>query len=197
METFYSLRALLSNARDVELSGSQSPQYEQGNSESSMCLVRKVIKESLTNLEKSTDAVKPIRWELGSCWVQHLQKQEAPAGDKAETPNEDKAETLVKGLGKQFKSLKKREKKQKDADCSDDTEESNLGQESSVGEQDSQESNTDPELKKLIPEEAFLRLKESGTGLHLKVCSSVLKSEDINFTCLLCLKRLISVIYFL
>ncbi|GKE33683.1 protein TSS, partial [Tanacetum coccineum] len=106
------LRALLPNSRDVELSGSQSPQSEQGNFESSRSLVRQVIKESLTNLEKSKDSGKPIRWELGSCWVQHLQKQEAPAGDNAESPNEDKAEAVVKGLGKQFKMLKKRDKKQ-------------------------------------------------------------------------------------
>nr|GEY21948.1 protein TSS [Tanacetum cinerariifolium] len=163
-----SLRALLPNSRDVELSGSQSPQSEQGNFEYSRSLVRQVIKESLTNLEKSKDSGKPIRWELGSCWVQHLQKQEAPAGDNAESPNEDKAEAVVKGLGKQFKMLKKRDKKQSEADGSDDTEESNLGQESTVGEIDSQESNFESELKKLIPEEAFLRLKEGGTGLHLK-----------------------------
>ncbi|KAI3788936.1 hypothetical protein L2E82_01719 [Cichorium intybus] len=54
-------------------------------------------------------------------------RQETPSGD--DSPNEDKAETVVKGLGKQFKMLKNREKKS---------------------------------------EEAFLRLKESGTNLHLK-----------------------------
>ncbi|KVI06069.1 Tetratricopeptide-like helical [Cynara cardunculus var. scolymus] len=164
-----SLRALLHNSRDSDLSGSQSPQSEQSSFESSRCLVRQVIKESLNNLEKSADSGLPIRWELGSCWLQHLQKQEAPAGNNSERPNEDKAEAVVKGLGSQFKMLKKREKKQSDADCSDDTEESNLGQESSVGEPDSKESSSESELKKLIPEEAFLRLKESGTGLHLKV----------------------------
>ncbi|KAI3759626.1 hypothetical protein L6452_07572 [Arctium lappa] len=163
-----SLRALLHNSRDADLSGSQSPQSEQGNFESSRCLVRQVIKESLNNLEKSADSGKPIRWELGSCWLQHLQKQEAPAGNNSERPNKDKAEAVVKGLGSQFKMLKKREKKQSDADCSDDTEESNLGQESSVGEPDNKEPSSESELKKLIPEEAFLRLKESGTGLHLK-----------------------------
>lgn len=154
----------------MEVSESQSPKSEQKIFESLRCLVRRVIKESLNNLEKSTDSVKPIRWELGSCWVQHLQKQEAPSGDKAEKPNEDKPESVVKGLGKQFKLLKKREKKQNDVDCSDDTEEGSVSQENTVGEPDSQESYTDSELKQLISEEAFLRLKESGTGLHLKVC---------------------------
>ncbi|XP_071710062.1 protein REDUCED CHLOROPLAST COVERAGE 3 [Rutidosis leptorrhynchoides] len=163
-----SLRALLPNSGGVELSGSQSPQAEQGNLKSSRYLVRRVIKESLTNLEKSTDSGRPIRWELGSCWVQYLQKQEAPAGDDAKRPKNDKAETEVKGLGQQFKMLKKREKKQSDADCSDSTEEINLSQESTVIESDSPESNFDSELKKLISEAAFLRLKESGTGLHLK-----------------------------
>ncbi|KAM0033371.1 putative clustered mitochondria protein [Helianthus debilis subsp. tardiflorus] len=160
-----SLRALLPNSKTAELSESQSPKSEQGDIESFRCLVRRVIKESLTNLEKSTDSVKPIRWELGSCWVQHLQKQEAPPGDNTEKTNEDKAEAVVKGLGKQFKMLKKREKKQSDIDCSDDAEESNLGQEESNIDS---ESNVDSELKNLVSEEAFLRLKESGTGLHLK-----------------------------
>ncbi|KAK1434042.1 hypothetical protein QVD17_10960 [Tagetes erecta] len=163
-----SLRALLPNLRDVEVSESQSPKSEQHNVESLSCLVSRVIKESLNNLEKSTDAVKPIRWELGSCWVQHLQKQEAPSGDKAEKTNEDKPESVVKGLGKQFKLLKKREKKQNDVDCSDDTEEGSAGQENTVGEPDNQELYTGSELKQLISEEAFLRLKDSGTGLHLK-----------------------------
>ncbi|KAL8230404.1 hypothetical protein R6Q57_000182 [Mikania cordata] len=164
-----SLRALLPSMRDVEVSESQSPRSDQGDFESLRCLVRQVIKESLNNLEKSTDPVNSIRWELGSCWVQHLQKKEAPTGDNTEKPNDDKAETVVKGLGKQFKMLKKLEKKQSDADCSDDTEESNSGQENTtVGGLDTQESNFDSELKKFIPEEAFLRLKESGTGLHLK-----------------------------
>lgn len=149
---------------------------EQGNVEASRCLVKQVIKESLKNLEKSEASGKPIRWELGSCWVQHLQKQETPSGDNS--PNEDKAETVVKGLGKQFKMLKKREKKQNDADSSDETEENNLGQESSVSESDIKESNSESELTKLIPEEAFLRLKESGTGLHLKVCSSLFKNKS-------------------
>ncbi|KAI3786001.1 hypothetical protein L1987_45127 [Smallanthus sonchifolius] len=170
-----SLRALLPNLGDVELSESQSPQSEQGNLESLRCQVRGVIKESLNNMEKSTVSVKPIRWELGSCWVQHLQKQEAPSGDNTEKPNEDKPETVVKGLGKQFKMLRKREKKQSDVDCSDDTEEGNLGPENTVGEPDSQESNFDLELKKLISEEAFLRLKESGTGLHLKSKDEVIE----------------------
>ncbi|XP_076944863.1 protein REDUCED CHLOROPLAST COVERAGE 3-like [Bidens hawaiensis] len=154
-----SLRALLPNVRDVEL-----PESDQGNFESLRSQVRRVINKSLTNLEKSTDSVQPIRWELGSCWVQHLQKQE----DNTEKTNENKAETVVKGLGKQFKMLKKREKKQSDVECSDDTEESSLSQENTMGEPDSQESNVDSELKTLVSEEAFLRLKESGTGLHLK-----------------------------
>nr|XP_043615358.1 protein TSS [Erigeron canadensis]XP_043615359.1 protein TSS [Erigeron canadensis] len=162
-----SLRSLLPNSRDGESSGSKSPQPEQGSFESSRCLVRRVIKESLINLEKSADSGKPIRWELGSCWLQHLQKQEAPTGDDPERPNEDKAETVV-GLGKQFKLLKKREKKQNDTNCSDNTEASSLGQESTALEPDSQELNVDSDLKKLISEEAFLRLRESRTGLHLK-----------------------------
>ncbi|KAI3788935.1 hypothetical protein L2E82_01718 [Cichorium intybus] len=76
-----SLRALFLNSRDVKLPGCPSPLSEIGNLESSRCVVRQVIKEILTNLEKSEASGKPIRWELGSCWVQHLQKQETPGTD--------------------------------------------------------------------------------------------------------------------
>jgi hypothetical protein len=39
--------------------------------------------------------------------------------------------------------------------------------------------------KKLLPEAAYLRLKESETGLHLKVCLLLSKSLDLStFSCL-------------
>ena len=41
-----------------------------------------------------------------------------------------------------------------------------------VRQQSNDELNCEMELKKLISEESFLRLKEAGTGLHTKVSKS-------------------------
>ena len=62
--------------------------------------------------DEPANSERPIRWELGSCWLQHLLKQETPVNhsDSHEDDNEA-VEPVVKGLGKQFKFLKKREKK--------------------------------------------------------------------------------------
>lgn len=133
--------------------------------ESSRLLVRKVIKESLSKLEKEPSASKKsIRWELGSCWVQHLQKQENEPDSKPKSSKDVKEiEPAVKGLGKQFKLLKKREKKTttEENHCTPDGPDAKT---ESNGEPGSQET-----LEKLISKEALSRLKESGTGLHLKV----------------------------
>lgn len=141
-----------------------SAQTTSDDLESSRLLVRKIIKESLLKLEEDpTTSKKSIRWELGSCWLQHLQKKENESDSKPKSTDDVKEiEPAVKGLGKQFKLLKKREKKQMEEDnhCTPDgpnTTEMN-------GEPSSEEK-----LEKLISKQALSRLKESGTGLHLKV----------------------------
>jgi protein TIF31 len=71
-------------------------------------------------------------------------------------------------LGKQFKDLKSKSKKsenisavnEKDTRLHELNEEDDLGQKSIDG--------LFTELKELLSEEAFSRLKETGTGLHLK-----------------------------
>lgn len=164
-----SLRVLLLKSNGAEVSGGQLPRSDLGNFEISRDLVRRVTKESLSKLEDSEVSGRSIRWELGSCWVQYLQKQEMPS-DNGSEPNGDKAEQEVKGLGKQFKLLKKREKKQNGSSLEDnediDSRLSTITSESRTVELNTGKSNC--ELEKLLPEDAFLRLKESGTGLHLK-----------------------------
>ncbi|KAF2323167.1 hypothetical protein GH714_033806 [Hevea brasiliensis] len=88
-----------------------SPLFD--DSEASRCLVRQVIRESLTKLDEMPVASeRSIRWELGSCWMQHLQKQETPSDTDSKHSEEDtETEHAVKGLGKEFKFLKKRDKK--------------------------------------------------------------------------------------
>lgn len=137
--------------------------------ESSRLLVRKVIKESLLKLEEEpTTSKKSIRWELGSCWLQHLQKQESEPDSKSKSPKDVKEiEPAVKGLGKQFKLLKKREKK---ANANSNEEENHCTPDGpNTKTETNGESSNEESLGKLISKQALSRLKESGTGLHLKV----------------------------
>lgn len=119
-----------------------------------------------------------IRWELGACWVQHLQNQ---ASEKTETKKTEEAKTepSVKGLGKHGGLLKEIKKKTDKSIYTDQRKEnsapsgSDLYNKSDIGvekESVKHDSEKDVMLRTLIPEAAFLRLKESETGLHLKVC---------------------------
>ncbi|KAJ4953786.1 hypothetical protein NE237_030618 [Protea cynaroides] len=141
----------------------QSPLSDDGQ-EAARCLVRKVINDCLTTLEGDPPVTeRSIRWELGACWVEHLQKQDTPASNGSRSKVEENAELAVKGLGKQLKLLKKREKKT-----------DSIGEEtSSTGSTNFEDRkkgkyNGDTDIKKLIPEAAFLRLQKTGTGLHQK-----------------------------
>ncbi|KAM0957002.1 hypothetical protein ACFX2I_025140 [Malus domestica] len=165
-----SLRVLLQKSKTESLAPSLN------GLETSTCLVRKVIKESLKNLENEPASLeRSIRWELGSCWVQHLQKQETAAVNNSDSPKADKeAEPIVKGLGKQFKLLKKREKKTIGESRTYDEEEIDSSESRTV-ELENGDIDDEPELKQLISEEAFLRLKETGTNLHLKCADELIK----------------------
>ncbi|XVF26533.1 hypothetical protein REPUB_Repub14bG0025400 [Reevesia pubescens] len=178
-----SLRALLQKPCSAELTGGgQSHQTNLNDSESSRCLVQRVIKERLTKLEEmSVVPERSIRWELGSCWVQYLQKLETSTDPTSKGPgNNCEAEPAVKGLGKQFKFLKKRDKKSSNFSSIVDKEENDsesccMEVKSNLGQQSNGEPGSEMELKSLISEEAFSRLEESGTGLHLKSADELSK----------------------
>ncbi|XVE91270.1 hypothetical protein DITRI_Ditri20bG0140300 [Diplodiscus trichospermus] len=178
-----SLRVLLHKSCNAELTGGGQSHHSNFNDcESSRCLVHRVIQESLIKLEENSVAPeRSIRWELGSCWVQYLQKQETSTDPTSKgLPNDHEAEPTVKGLGKQFKFLKKREKKSSNLSCAIDKEENDsescsMDVQSNLGQQSNGESSSEMELKNLIPEEAFSRLEESGTGLHLKSADELIK----------------------
>ncbi|XP_062089907.1 protein REDUCED CHLOROPLAST COVERAGE 3 [Humulus lupulus] len=163
-----SLRALLQKPTAESLGSSQS---DLDNSEISMTLVRTVIKESLKRSQEEHEiSERPIRWELGSCWVQHLQKQEN------QTDNDSKSsgvEPAVKGLGKQFKLLKKRDKKPSDTTNKEDSDSCTSSLE--AGEVMNGELSSEEALKKLVSEGAYLRLEESGTDLHQKSIDELIK----------------------
>ena len=88
---------------------SQSADFE--NLRSARLLVRKVIEDSLQKLQgEPSKHTRSIRWELGACWVQHLQNQASGKNDSKKT-EEAKPEPAVKGLGKQGALLKDIKKK--------------------------------------------------------------------------------------
>ncbi|KMT03494.1 hypothetical protein BVRB_8g191740 [Beta vulgaris subsp. vulgaris] len=145
---------------------------------SGRCLVREVMAKSILKLEaESTKTVKSIRWELGACWVQHLQNQTSGKAESKKT-EEAKVEPAVKGLGKQgglLKEIKKRidEKHNKNEHSKEITTDKQLDPSKKSDAADPKElEKHDAEReclwKKLISEAAYLRLKESETGLHLK-----------------------------
>ncbi|KZV33983.1 clustered mitochondria protein [Dorcoceras hygrometricum] len=134
-------------------------------------LVRKVLSESLDRLQgEESKPTKSIRWELGACWVQHLQNQ-ASGKNESKKNEEAKVETTVKGLGKH--GLLKDFKKKADgrSNKTDPNKELASNDNSDVNKKELEKQDEEKELmwKKLIPEASYLRLKESETGLHLKV----------------------------
>ncbi|KAG6517701.1 hypothetical protein ZIOFF_021098 [Zingiber officinale] len=165
-----SLRMLLPKSSSCGIQKSHCADIEDLHSFRS--LVRKVLEDSLLRLDEETKERKmSIRWELGACWVQHLQNQ---SGNTDSKKSEDsKVETTVKGLGKQFGQLKQIKKKVQD----------NGGKTNSANENatsfgvgfikehvDVSRLKEDKEmmLQKLLPEAEYMRLKESDTGLHIK-----------------------------
>nr|XP_016452281.1 PREDICTED: protein TSS isoform X2 [Nicotiana tabacum] len=127
-------------------------------------LVSQVLGESLHKLqEEESKQLKSIRWELGACWVQHLQNQ---ASGKAESKKaeEAKVEPAVKGLGKHGGLLKDIKKKSDDKISGKEVSSSDTNKK----ELEKQDEETEILWKKVLPEAAYLRLKESETGLHLK-----------------------------
>lgn len=147
-------------------------------------LVRKVVEESLLKLqEEPTKQTRSIRWELGACWVQHLQNQ-ASGKTESKKAEEAKPEPAVKGLGKQGGLLKEIKKKTdvrsgkteagKEVSMSNNPDLNKKSDNLSQKELEKQDKEKEIMWKKLLPESAYLRLKESETGLHHKVCKPCL-----------------------
>lgn len=141
------------------------PFPENFNLQSSRSLVRKLLASSLAKLEKEDQSHrKSIRWELGQCWVQHLQQD--PEKNQPKNTELSKAEVTIKGLGKQLKVFKKKsdERAGKIDPSKDSVDASKHQMEDCCSQQENEAI-----LMKLLPEASFLRLKESNTGLHAKV----------------------------
>ena len=160
------------------MEGSFSSLSNLDDSDSTKYLVRNLVQESFKKLkEEPVVSKRSIRWELGSSWAQHLQRQETSTDNNFRKNDGNEVEQTVKGLGKQFKLLKRTEKKVTSLNGTDLTEQNdyrplNVNVFSDKVEPNSVDLGNFTELEKLLSNAAFLHLKESGTGLHSKVCDS-------------------------
>ncbi|CAL9081594.1 unnamed protein product [Musa textilis] len=165
----------LQNSKHEELSAAQA-------------FVEKLLSDSLVNLEEEkAECNVSVRWELGACWIQHLQdqnngekdKKQAGEKDKKQTGEKTKSETRIEGLGKPLKILKNHKKKpdfdeEKTSTVDRKSSDEMLGGMKNVKlpfEEPKVETTATEDackLKDLLPEPAYTRLQESKTGLHMK-----------------------------
>lgn len=144
------------------------------DSHASRTLVRKVLSESLLKLQAGdTKDAKSIRWELGACWVQHLQNQ---ASGKTDSKKGEEAKVEpVKGLGKHGGLLKDIKKKLDERSNKSDQRKEAGSNTADVSKKDLEKLDEKKEIMwKELSEAAYLRLKESETGLHLKVVAAII-----------------------
>jgi protein TIF31 len=153
----------------------------------SEAFVERLLEESLTRLDEE-EVLKQdhlVRWELGACWIQHLQdqknteKDKKPSTEKGKKPSTE-TEMKVEGLGTPLKSLKNK-KKSDESNVKMQPENSRPASDGLSGAVEdatlaSVESHLETEakdnelaLQQLLSDAAFARLKESDTGLHRKV----------------------------
>uniref|UniRef100_A0A0E0LJT5 Clu domain-containing protein n=1 Tax=Oryza punctata TaxID=4537 RepID=A0A0E0LJT5_ORYPU len=152
--------------------------------------VENLLKESLQKLEEEESEKQSfMRWELGACWVQHLQDQKNSDKDKKQGGEKEKKkvvdksakETKIEGLGKPLKALKHSKNNVDVADKGSSLGEKSMCDGTSSGESqkikpssvelpqgESNASENESLLKDLLSDSAFTRLKDSETGLHQK-----------------------------
>lgn len=169
-----SLRMLLHKA--ATQSGSPVQKIHNVNTEESVIarnLITQVLDRSIERIDvEESKPAKSIRWELGACWVQHLQNKDS--GKDSKKTEEAKVEPAVKGLGKHGGLLK--DLKKKPDNKADPSKEPAANGLSEANKKETVKLDEEKEimLRKLLTEASYLRLKESETGLHLKVCSMLL-----------------------
>nr|XP_015888747.1 protein REDUCED CHLOROPLAST COVERAGE 1 [Ziziphus jujuba var. spinosa] len=142
--------------------------------------VERLLEESLAKLEKEDlKADQFVRWELGACWIQHLQDQKNTEKDKKPSSEKTKNEMKVEGLGTPLRSLKNK-KKSDGSNAKTQSENSKTSIHAVTGEAENAISpctehqheinakENELVLKSLLSDAAFARLKESETGLHCK-----------------------------
>ncbi|KAF0890750.1 hypothetical protein E2562_004243 [Oryza meyeriana var. granulata] len=132
-------------------------------------LVRTILEDSLMKLENMPDNnPRVIRWELGSSWLQHLQKKDSPASEDKKSAGNVEKEPAVKGLGKHFEQLKKIKKKECHVEGAMSEKEDSDSNCSVINGMEKSENAKETDISKLMPEDDFCRLKSLGAGLHEK-----------------------------
>ncbi|KAK1302748.1 hypothetical protein QJS10_CPB12g00851 [Acorus calamus] len=167
--------------------------------------VKRVLEESLSKLQKAeVNQDTFTRWELGACWIQHLQEQKTAEKDKKQSGDNDKKKSFqkikngskIEGLGKPLRVLNNAKNKsdgKKNETVPEDGRSHEVGHEGDKPhfmESPGATNVTENEvvLKQLLPDPAFVRLKESGTGLHCKVKLS----EKLSHVQSLCIHEMIA-----
>ncbi|XP_040381956.1 protein TSS [Oryza brachyantha] len=187
-----SLRMLLNEANSTgEKKMLNLPQiHKQEELTAAHTFVENLLKESLQKLEEEESGKQPfMRWELGACWVQHLQdqknsdKDKKQGGEKEKKKVVDKAakEAKIEGLGKPLKALKNSKNNVDAAEKGSSLGEKAMSDGTSSAESqkikpsavelpqgESNASENESFLKDLLSDSAFTRLKDSETGLHQK-----------------------------
>ena len=177
------MRLILHNAPASEYTkpGSDFQALEHEDLSVSCAFVKKLLEESLAKLEQEDASLDQfVRWELGACWIQHLQDQKNADKDKKPSSEKAKNEMKVEGLGTPLRSLKNKKKsdgnnaKMQPENLKSPADGVVLESENSTSPSlESQHETTAKEnelaMKKLLSDAAFARLKESETGLHCKV----------------------------
>lgn len=144
--------------------------------------VKNLLKESLSKLdEEELQGHTFLRWELGACWIQHLQDQKKLEKETKLSSEKKKNEVKVEGLGTSLRSIKNKKKKldgSKDELLPDNlksTANGNNGEVDNIrlpspeSQLEVNSNENEVALRRLITDDAFTRLKESETGLHSKV----------------------------
>ncbi|XP_030965320.1 protein TSS [Quercus lobata] len=157
----------------------QSLEHEEINA--SRSFVEGLLEKSLAKLEeKELGLDHVVRWELGACWIQHLQDQKNTGKDKKPSGENAKNEMKVEGLGTNLRSLRNNRKKTDGSNLKGQFENSRSNAEGVIGEAEhsilpSIESQLETNakenelaMKRVLSEAAFARLQETETGLHCK-----------------------------
>ncbi|KAF8032443.1 hypothetical protein BT93_D1383 [Corymbia citriodora subsp. variegata] len=153
-------------------------------------VVERLLENSLGELEKTDEERDQfVRWELGACWIQHLQDQNNSEKDKKASTEKAKTrnEMKVEGLGTPLRSLKNNKKSPDGTNPRLQMENSSSKANCVAGEAEtaiSPSMETELEslakenelaLKTMMSDAAFTRLKESETGLHRKTLPELIK----------------------
>ncbi|CAL1378787.1 unnamed protein product [Linum trigynum] len=162
----------------------------------SQAFVERLLEESLSKLEEEeAEQVPFVRWELGACWIQHLQDQKNADKDKKSSSDKNKMasaerEIKVEGLGTPLKSLKNK-KKIEESNIKLQSEKLEVPVNGVLGEVEDLTSATlqlesaesdELSLQKILSDTAFARLKESDTGLHCKSLAELIDLSQKYYT---------------